>query len=100
MRSNYPLCSEELEDKLLEHYARYAHLLGRDDEDGFTTYSGFYDIAENSISSMVSDYVLVRNTKVSTVPSQYESYTSGTYSVPITYKLDSYILRNNLIRGR
>lgn len=100
MRSIYPLCSQELNDLFLEIYARYVHLLGRDDEAGFTTYSGFYDISEQTINTMVSDYVVLRNNKVTIVPSGYTVESSGTYRVPITYKLDSYILRNNLIRGR
>jgi len=61
MRILYPVSSNELNDALLEAYAKYVHLLGYDNEYGETTYSGVYDINENSIKDLHQYTVLNNN---------------------------------------
>lgn len=88
MRTNYPLISQELSDILLEIYARYTYLLGRDNDQGFTTYSGFYDIAEESIQQYISDYIVLRN-----------DFDPITPEVPIIRNVDLMSYRRSIIRG-
>ena len=76
MRSNYPLLSEELNDILLTMYSHYTYLLGYDDINGYTTYSGIYDIQESTMNVLV-DYITLKNTS------------SPTNNTPIPYYLDS-----------
>jgi hypothetical protein len=46
MRTNYPLSSKRLNDAFMGAYAHYVYLLGYDNENGATTYSGLYDVQE------------------------------------------------------
>jgi len=44
MRTNYPVLSDEFNDKFQDLYYKLTYLLGYDDESGNTTYEGLYDI--------------------------------------------------------
>lgn len=61
MRAFYPFLSEEFNDLTLEAYSHYVYLLGRDNQDGETTYSGVYDITEETLDINSSRYVVLRN---------------------------------------
>ncbi len=60
MRTQYPLLSTEINDSFLEAYSRNTYLLGRDDDEGYTTYSGVYDIHETELKDM-HQYIVLGN---------------------------------------
>lgn len=61
MRINFITYSSELNDAMLEAYSHYVYLLGRDNDQGTTTYSGAYDIWEQEIKNYNENYVILRN---------------------------------------
>jgi len=61
MRAFYPFLMEEFNDIILTTYSHYTYLLGYDDVNGDTTYSGVYDIVEQSLATDSSQYVVLRN---------------------------------------
>lgn len=62
MRAYYPFISEEFNDIILETYSHYTYLLGYDNDHGSTTYSGIYDITEQTLDTISSSYIVLRNT--------------------------------------
>jgi len=65
MRTKYPLSSERLNDAFMSAYSHYVYLLGYDDENGVTTYSGLYDIHEDSAKD-THQYISLDNVNVPT----------------------------------
>tara|TARA_Y100000310_G_scaffold316459_1_gene368209 strand:- start:926 stop:1192 length:267 start_codon:yes stop_codon:yes gene_type:complete len=61
MRINYTFLSQETNDQLLTAYSHYAYLLGRDDANGLTTYSGVYDLSEEDLRDLTRKYINLRN---------------------------------------
>jgi len=61
MRAFYPFLSQEINDTILESYSHYVYLLGYDDVNGNTTYSGLYDTMETSLDIDSSKYAILRN---------------------------------------
>lgn len=88
MRTKYPLVSQELTDAILQIYSQYVYLLGRDDDEGITTYSGFYDIAEEDMQSYINEYIVLRN--------NYDPTPSG---IPIAMNVDLMSYRRSIVRG-
>ena len=85
MRAYYPFLSKEFNDKILDAYSHYVYLLGYDDYQGNTLYSGVYDTTENTLDSHSSKYVVLRNDYA---PEEY----------PIPQYLDSISAKINLRR--
>ena len=53
MRKNYPVLSEELNDKFQKLYYDLTYILGYDDENGVPTYSGQFDYAEQDLRDAI-----------------------------------------------
>ena len=63
MRKNYPLLSEEMNDKFQDLYYKLTYILGYDDDDinKTTTYKGQFDYVEERIREAVSVLVFQTN---------------------------------------
>ena len=84
MRIRYPVSSNELNDIILEAYAKYVYLLGYDTEYGETTHSGVYDLNENSIKD-THQYMVLTNSKVP--PNDVSNNSVPKYMDTVAYKV-------------
>ncbi|MCK9428878.1 MAG: hypothetical protein M0R17_02555 [Candidatus Omnitrophica bacterium] len=55
MRNNYPVLSQELNDKFMSNYEHLVYLLGQK-IDGYNKYSGVYDVLELACSGYVISF--------------------------------------------
>jgi len=53
MRKNYPVLSEELNDKFQDLYFKLTWILGYDDDEGNTTYVGQFDKIETDLREAI-----------------------------------------------
>jgi len=83
MRTKFITYSEELNDAFTEAYSHYVYLLGYDDYEGNTTYSGLYDILEREVQYNNQEYIILRNDYI---PDEY-STSIPKYLGMIDYKI-------------
>ena len=93
MRSNYPLSSLELNDKLYSAYEHLTYLLSYENNSGVLI-SGKFDILDNVISNMFLSGVLALNDNISIPPDYNLVPLSGYMNIVDFLKMD-YIYRKH-----
>jgi len=92
MRPNYPLISFELNDMFQDLYYKLVYILGYDNEENETTYTGKYDKIEINLRESV--YKIIN--QLDSYETSLVLYKGTTQEIPLFSKWNKYIIINEL----